>query len=75
MTHYTDFNYHHNTYEAVGLSWDEVTDILGHEYQETAKDDEKLINWILEHSGYTRDLFGGGAIDEDGWYLFIQPED
>lgn len=53
------------------LTWEEVKGILGREHKGSSNDDEKIVDYLVDHTEYSQDWFGEGTIDEDGWYISI----
>ena len=71
MTYLTNIKIGNKEKEGYFLTWDEVSEILGHDHKGTSKDDEALIEYLVAHTEYSNDWFGEGTIDEDGWYITI----
>lgn len=52
------------------LSWEKCEEIIGHPHNGQPEDDEKLMAYLSDQ-GYPAELFEGGFIEQEGWYLPI----
>ena len=66
---HTTFSTYGSEHEAVGLSWDDVEEVLGREHRGTPKDDAKLARALLDAGAPEWVANGEGETDSDGWYL------
>jgi hypothetical protein len=60
-------------HEAVGISWPDVTELLGHDHRGSHEDDQRLTQALLGAGAPAWARGASGATDESGWYL-LGPE-
>jgi hypothetical protein len=56
-------------YQAIQLSWDQVTNILGRAHNGSSTDDQTLVQYLLGNDAPDWVATAEGWTDEDGWGL------